>query len=430
MPDWYAYFRVPLLLLQSLIGVQIFAYTLELRRPRWLAAIWTLLGLVICHVSGQLLYTKDQDIEGILRRIMSSMVVYFMVIIVVWLSYRVSIWTCLFVTSSGYIAQDLAGSVKGLLKLIPWGEKAAADPVGILAVDLLCYGGIFTLLFFAFRPFTRRRDENFDNKLKAIFSFGVLLLCIGMARLTQDNPDRNLIARFSESLYSVITGVFVLLLQFGTMDRAKLHHNVDAMREMLHQQQQQYEVGKASMQLVNEKYHDLKALLQSFGGHVSPSQLEKLEDSIDKYDLYIHTGNQVLDVLLTEKRTLCQGKEIRLTCFLDGKEFSFLEELDLYSLLGNALNNAIEAVERLPEGEERFISLTAQREGSMLLIHLENPFCGTLRFADGLPQSSGDPRYHGFGMKSMEHIAEKYGGSLSVRQADGRFYLDILLFAS
>lgn len=147
MPDWYAYFRVPLLLLQSLIGVQIFAYTLELRRPRWLAAIWTLLGLVICHVSGQLLYTKDQDIEGILRRIMSSMVVYFMVIIVVWLSYRVSIWTCLFVTSSGYIAQDLAGSVKGLLKLIPWGEKAAADPLGILAVDLLCYGGIFTLLF-------------------------------------------------------------------------------------------------------------------------------------------------------------------------------------------------------------------------------------------------------------------------------------------
>ena len=428
MPDWYAYFRVPLLFLQSMVGVQLFAYTLELRRPRWLIPVWILLGLVICHVSGQLLYTKDQDIEGILRRIMSSVVVYFMVIAVVWLSYRISIWTCLFVTSSGYIAQDLAGSVKGLLKLVPWGAEVASDPVGILAVDLLCYGGIFILLFFTFRPFTRRRDENFDNKLKAIFSFGVLLLCIGMARLTQDNPERNLIACFSESLYSVITGIFVLLLQFGTMEHAKLHHSVDAMREMLRQQQQQYEVGKASMQLVNEKYHDLKALLQSFGGHISPAQLEKLEDSIDKYDLYIHTGNEVLDVLLTEKRTLCQGKGIRLTCFLDGKDFSFMEELDLYSLLGNALNNAIEAVDRLPEGEERFISLTAQRENGMLLVHLENPFSGTLRFTDGLPESSGDPRYHGFGMKSMAHIAEKYGGSLSVRQADGRFYLDILLF--
>lgn len=429
MPDWYAYFRVPLLFLQSLVGVQLFAYTLELRRPRWLIPMWALLGFWLCHVFGQLLYTKDQDIEGILRRILSSVVVYFMVIAFVWLSYRVSLWTCLFVTSSGYIAQDLAGSVKSLLRLIPRVSELAAHPLGILAVDLVCYGGIFVLLFFTFRPFTRRRDENFDNRLKAIFSFGVLLLCIGMARLTQDNPDRNLIARFSESLYSVITGIFVLLIQFGTMDRAKLHHSVNAMREMLHQQRQQYEVGKASMQLVNEKYHDLKALLQSFGGYISPSQLEKLEDSIDKYDLYIHTGNEVLDVLLTEKRTICQGKGIRLTCFLDGKEFSFVEELDLYSLLGNALNNAVEAVERLPKGEERFISLTAQREGNMLLIHLENPFQGALRFSHGLPESSGDPRYHGFGMKSMEHIAEKYGGSLSVRQSGGRFYLDILLFA-
>ena len=66
----------------------------------------------------------------------------------------------------------------------------------------------------------RRWEENCDDMLKSFFSFGVLLLCIGMSRLTQDNPERNLVAQFSESLYSVLCGVFILLLQFGTMERA------------------------------------------------------------------------------------------------------------------------------------------------------------------------------------------------------------------
>ncbi len=427
MPEWYREIRTPLLYFQSLIGVGLFAYSLKLRIPRWQAAAWIALGAAVCYLTAQIFYVSGQDLVSTLRRIAGVMVVYFAVIAVVKVCCRASLWTCLFVTSSGYIAQDIAGSTKSLLKLIPPVGALAEHDLGILLVDLVCYGGVFTILFFAFRPYTRQREENFDDKLKAIFSFGVLLLCIGMARLTQDNPERNLTAQFTESLYSVLCGVFILLLQFGTMERAKLHHSVDAMKEMLHQQRQQYEVGKASMDLVNEKYHDLKALLRSFHGQIPSTQLEELEHSVDQYDLYIHTGSQVLDVLLTEKRTLCAARDIRLTCFLDGTQFSFVEELDLYSLVGNALNNAIEAVSALPPEEERFITLTASLEGGLLTVHMDNPYAGQLRFQEGLPQTSGDPRYHGYGLKSMEHIAQKYGGTLSVTAQEGLFQLDILL---
>lgn len=429
MPDWYASVRLPLLLLQAVVGMQIFAYPLHRRSRFALRAAASLAGaLAVLWLCGNFLYLRDATLLGALARTFCVMAVYLLLILCTWLCYAESFWTALFAASSGYIAQDIAGSLKIIARLIPTVSDLAGRTLGILVVDLFCYGGTFAVLFFAFRPLTRRRNENFDNKLKAVFSFGIMLLCIGMARLTQDNAARNEVAILSESLYSVLSGVFILILQFGVMEQARLSHNVDEMRRMLRQQRSQYEAGKSSMELVNEKYHDLKALLRSFHGQIPSGQMEKLEKGVQQYDVYIHTGNAALDVLLTERRALCAGRGIELTTLVHGSDLDFMEELDLYTLFGNALDNAVEAVGQLPEGRQKFISLTASREGNMVSVHVENPFAGKLDFVDGLPRSGRDPRYHGFGMRSMERIVQKYGGTLSAGQKDGVFCLDLLLF--
>lgn len=422
MPDWYANIRLPLLFLQSVIGMQLFAY--PLRRRRHFALRMAAMITICCmaaYLGGTWIHVNEY-------RGMAPVLVYLLLILTANCVYRETFWTALFVASSGYIAQDLAGSVKMILKLFPVTGAMAADDLGVLLVDLICYGGMYVLLFFAFRPFTRRRSENFDNKLKAVFSFGVLCLCIGMARLTQDNPDRNFLAQLSECMYAMLCDVFVLILQFGVIERARLSHNVDEMRRLLRQQRAQYEAGKSSMELVNEKYHDLKALLRSFHGQIPAAQMQKLEQGVQQYDVYVHTGNAALDVLLTERRALCASRGIQLTTLLHGADLAFMEELDLYTLFGNALDNAVEAVSQLPEGREKFIAMTEQRQGNMVSVHIENPFAGTLTFTDGLPNSSRDPRYHGFGMRSMERIVQNYGGTLTAGQRDGMFSLDMLLF--
>jgi hypothetical protein len=106
-----------------------------------------------------------------------------------------------------------------------------------------------------------------------------------------------------------------------------------------------------------------------------------------------------------------------------------VEEPDLYSLFQNALTNAINAVSALPEGVERFISLSAARDGNMLTIHMENPCGEDIDFVDGLPRTKEDPDWHGFGMKSMDRIAGKYNGMLTAQQRGRMFFLDILLLA-
>lgn len=430
MPDWYAGVRGPLLLLQSVAGMLVFAFPLSRRKhfiPRLVVSV--LAGAVVCQFVTFGFYSIERTFWGGLSRFASGLMIYLALIAAALCSYQESFFTALFVASSGYAAQDIGGTCKQLAKLLPLGERLSQHPVGVLGLDLLCYGGCFVLLGRIFWHYIRERDENFDNRIKALFSFCVMLLCIGMARITRDISVRVPITEMAECIYQLICNTLVLVLQFGVMEHAKIARQADSMRELVHQQSAQYTASKESIRLVNEKYHDLKALLQGGGGNVSKSQLEKLEHSIDAYDVQVHTGNPLLDVLLTEKRTLCIHRQIRFTCYVDGAAFGFMEELDLYALFNNGLNNAVEAVCQLPEGAERFINLTAKREGEMVLIHMENPCAGQIRFQDGLPQSRRDPRYHGFGVKSMERTAEKYGGSLSARQDGDRFCLDILMFA-
>lgn len=428
MPLWYQSIRLPLLFLQSILGTLIFSEALN-RKPHFLFRAITALVLgFLCLWLAQFFYQTEQALIYTFIRVGFHILCYLCVIGTVWFCYEESIWTVLLISSSGYTAQDLCGSLKTALKTIPALLAVAKHPLGVLFMDLLCYGGGFLLLAFLLRPYLRRRDL-LDDKFKALFSFFVLLLCIGMARITQDNRQRNEIAMLSESIYQMLCDIFLFLLQFGIMEQRQMHQNVDTMKELLHEQYVQFEASKENTQLVNEKYHDLKQLLQGFHGQVSPSQIQKLEKQIDGYEAVTNTGNEVLDVLLSDKRTLCVQRDIQLTCYVGGTDLGFVEELDLYSLFGNILNNAIEAVSQLPAGQERFITLTAGREDNMVTIHAENPCVGTVEFRDGLPQSHRDPNYHGFGMRSMERIAEKYGGSLVAKQVGDIFYLDIILFS-
>lgn len=199
MPQWYADFRTPILLLQSVAGVLVFAYSLNPRPRIWLRlALGTAVGCAALHLGRLVFFPGMTDTVNSLGRVVLSIAAYLILIAICWFVYQESFWTALFVASSGYIAQDLSGTLKMVLKLIPAVNGLCRDPLGILAADLLAYYGFYVVLFFTFRPFTRNREENFGNREKAVFSFVVLLFCLGMARLAQGNPDRGQTAIFAE----------------------------------------------------------------------------------------------------------------------------------------------------------------------------------------------------------------------------------------
>ena len=170
----------------------------------------------------------------------------------------------------------------------------------------------------------------------------------------------------------------------------------------------------------------MAALRTVRGEEAREASLREIERSVMIYDAIVKTGNEVLDTVLTEKSLLCEREHITMTCVADGSKLDFMDAVDLYTIFGNALDNAIESVTAIPDPERRVIAVTVYTRSSLLLIQLENYYEQPLTFTDGLPVTTkGQNGFHGFGMKSIQYTAEKYGGIMTVHAEDHLFILRV-----
>ncbi len=207
---------------------------------------------------------------------------------------------------------------------------------------------------------------------------------------------------------------------------------VAALQNMLDMQYANYRMSQESVDLVNQKYHDLKHQIAILRAEVGTGQkleyLDQMEQEIKAYEAQNKTGNEVLDTILTGKSVYCQNHGIELTCVADGKALDFMDVMDLSALFGNALDNAIESVSKLSDPEQRLIHLSVAVQKGFLRIRVENRCDEGFTVKKGLPLTTKkDTRLHGYGLKSICRTAEKYGGSATVSASGGWFELRILI---
>lgn len=113
---------------------------------------------------------------------------------------------------------------------------------------------------------------------------------------------------------------------------------------------------------------------------------------------------------------------------IDGAQLDFMRDADIYSLFGNALDNAIEAVKDVDE-EKRNIGISVKRVGEMVSVHVENYLDKPLEMNGDLPRTTKkDKEFHGFGLISIRNIVQKYGGIMTVKRVNNTFNLNIIFF--
>jgi sensor histidine kinase regulating citrate/malate metabolism len=176
------------------------------------------------------------------------------------------------------------------------------------------------------------------------------------------------------------------------------------------------------------KAHDLKHFIADIGAGGKFDGLDEIKTAVEKYELTANTGNKALDVVLTEKTYLCNKNEINFSFMVKGEELSFMHTSDIASLFGNAIDNAIEYEKTVENKNKRYILLRVYRKVSLLSIHVENYCNQSYEMCDGLPVTTkSDKDNHGFGLKSIRYVAQKYGGNVTVKSDGGLFTLDIIL---
>ena len=223
--------------------------------------------------------------------------------------------------------------------------------------------------------------------------------------------------------------LMILIVRSGLLERDRAETELSTMTKIYEERKKQLMLSKKNAELISIKYHDLRHQLAAMQqSRLSPqATLDEIDEAMNIYDSVIHTGNETLDAVLTDIRIRCERLHIRFTSVIDGKKADKLSSVDIVALFSNALDNAINAVRDLP-ADERLISLFVGEQKGMLRICVENQYEGRIEFRSDLPVTQkADTSVHGFGMKSIKLIAEKYNGVLTIKTDNNIFKLSILI---
>lgn len=306
-----------------------------------------------------------------------------------------------------------------------------SNPV-LLMLYLVLYAAVYFGMYWAFGR-QIKRHERLRLKNAFVFVFVVLILVVDILLnaivVFFLAEEENILYLIIVGIYNVLCCVFALYLQFEVALRRQLQTALAALRQLRSKEREQYETSKENIRLINMRCHDLKHQIRHIGqtAEISSSAVSEIEDLISIYDSTVKTGNDALDVILTEKSLLCNKNGVKLSCIVDGDKLSFMKEEDIYSLFGNIVDNAIEAVLKVPQ-DKRTISLHVKTVDGMLLVRESNYYADDILFEDGIPLTTKeDKRYHGYGIQSIKYICDRYDGELNI-SAEGSVFTISLVF--
>lgn len=245
------------------------------------------------------------------------------------------------------------------------------------------------------------------------------------------------------SLLSVIHGLKVfqdrLLLNRANNNRVVLEKQIGSMQEYV-AEMERFWSGLRSLK--HDMSNTLSVVMQLSAEHTEKartelqSYLSGLQESMEKLDIRFHTGNVVADTILSMKYHEAVQTMPDLKIDVDGLLFPKdlqIKGYDIGVILGNALDNALEACKDLrtvrPEAEI-YIRLSSSLKRKMFLMEIENPFNGELLMTgqSGFPLTKKkDKDLHGIGLENIKSAAEKYQGAVDWTAEGGVFTLSVML---
>ncbi len=193
--------------------------------------------------------------------------------------------------------------------------------------------------------------------------------------------------------------------------RHDYHNHIQAMKALT-----------AKAQAANTPESDNNPYLQQLDDY-----LNSLNNDLTTVDTVLKTGNIMVDAILNSKLSLIQSKKISVNAKATVPASLNISEVDLCAMIGNLLDNAMEACLRQPEGSERFIRIFIGILKGQLYLSVANSTGNTVKKSGNSYLSSKDSPSHGFGLMRVDRIAAKYEGFVNRQHEEGIFATEIML---
>lgn len=297
--------------------------------------------------------------------------------------------------------------------------------------NIVVYSLSYVTIYVIFISKIIKSDFRFNNyEILLISAFILVIDIIINAIVVYNSKDLGMTLQYMICVYSIANCLMVFFLLYYVLDARKLQSDLDINLLLLREAEERYKQMKENVDLINIKCHDLKHQIRALAtkNNLSKETIRDMENTIQIYDSTMHTGNDVLDLILVEKKLSCQRLNINLKCYADCSKLNYISESDLYNLFGNAIDNAMEAVKKIDNIEKKNINVIVKNVNSFISIMVENYYDGTIKFnKENLPiTTKKDINYHGYGIKSIRYIVDKYEGVLNIKTNNNIFTVSIL----
>jgi len=240
--------------------------------------------------------------------------------------------------------------------------------------------------------------------------------------------------------------IFIIVMLFGINLCAVYFHDIisktldDRYKALLEAKGKEYyisqcEIMQESVDKLKSFRHDTKMHLATLKEFAVKKNAEEvvgyiglLIGDIEKSEIYSDTGNLAFDSIINYKLRNASNDHIKVNLEVFVPPILSFEIIDIVTILGNILDNALDAIEKI---EEKWINLNIQHDKGVLLIKSENPFDGMIKFKDGnmseiISTKQGDD--HGYGLKNIRSSVKRYNGDFDISIKDDVFSISIIIF--
>ena len=222
------------------------------------------------------------------------------------------------------------------------------------------------------------------------------------------------------------TNIMVMYFVSRIREQSRQKHDADLTEHHYSMEKEYYEQFFAQKEQIRALWHDISKYMKAMQALVSDSNSSEAEKNfaeaqalVDEIPDVVDVGNRVVSIILNEYMNLARNEGIDLRLDVSVPPELFIPTADLYVMLGNTLDNAIEACSEL-EDDRRYINLRLKMHNNILHYMVENPYAKEHL----LKQRIG---VHGYGLKNVERCVEKYGGFVQKTSENERFTVSINL---
>ncbi len=324
----------------------------------------------------------------------------------------------LFVSVGSYAIQHIGSSVRSIANqfiIIP-PDYSLLSAVGyhLIVAALIC------LLIL------RKNDRFYEtaDRRQVLISTVLIVICIVLSSL-RDTCRKDALYM---NVYDALACISCLMIQFSISAAEKMQEEKRTLELIISQQHEQHELSKQAVEMMGVKLHNIRSQIRAVQESMSAEESHKLDGlkrTMQIYASMANTGNATVDAVLMEKGLMCEINTIRFSYIVDGAQMAFMEAVDVFSLLNNILDNAIESEMKEEEKDNRMISLRIVKNGEMVLVNAEN-YCNYPVDFDRMETTKPDKMNHGFGMKGIRYVVDKYHGKMKFSQEDAIVRLAIV----